>query len=155
MQKERIVILGAAGRDFHNFNVLYRHNPKYEVVAFTATQIPHIEGRTYPAVLAGEGYPGGIPIVPETELPALFQREKIDTGVFSYSDVPYEYVMQRAALVNALGADFVLLGADRTMLPSVKPVHRQRKEPDHAPHGGPAARARIPRGGGAASHALR
>ncbi|HET6349626.1 MAG TPA: cyclic 2,3-diphosphoglycerate synthase [Candidatus Krumholzibacteria bacterium] len=122
MQKERIVILGAAGRDFHNFNVLYRHNPKYEVVAFTATQIPHIEGRTYPAVLAGEGYPGGIPIVPETELPALFQREKIDTGVFSYSDVPYEYVMQRAALVNALGADFVLLGADRTMLPSVKPV---------------------------------
>jgi predicted GTPase len=122
MERERIVILGAAGRDFHNFNVLYRHNPRYEVVAFTATQIPHIEGRTYPAVLAGESYPGGIPIVPEVELPALFEREKIDSAVFSYSDVPYEYVMQRAALVNAHDADFVLLGADRTMLKSAKPV---------------------------------
>ncbi|HEX6790096.1 MAG TPA: cyclic 2,3-diphosphoglycerate synthase [Candidatus Krumholzibacteria bacterium] len=122
MERERIVILGAAGRDFHNFNVLYRHNPRVEVVAFTATQIPHIEGRIYPSVLAGESYPNGIPIVPETELPALFGREKIDSAVFSYSDVPYEYVMQHAALVNAHGADFVLLGADRTMLNSVKPV---------------------------------
>jgi predicted GTPase len=122
MSKERIIILGAAGRDFHNFNTMYRNNPRYEVVAFTATQIPHIEGRTYPAVLAGEGYPTGIPIVPETELRSLFRAGRIDAAVFSYSDVPYEYVMQRAALVNALGADFVLLGADRTMLPSVKPV---------------------------------
>jgi len=122
MAKERIVILGAAGRDFHNFNVLYRNNPRVEVVAFTATQIPHIDGRTYPGVLAGESYPAGIPIVPESELRELFAREAIDTAVFSYSDASYEHVMQRAALVNALGADFVLLGADRAMLTSVKPV---------------------------------
>jgi predicted GTPase len=122
MARERIVIMGAAGRDFHNFNVLYRNNPRVEVVAFTATQIPHIEGRVYPPVLAGESYPAGIPIVPESDLPALFAREHVDSAVFSYSDAPYEYVMQRAALVNSLGADFVLLGADRTMLPSVKPV---------------------------------
>ena len=122
MSRERIVILGAAGRDFHNFNVLYRHNPKVEVVAFTATQIPHIEGRTYPPGLAGEEYPAGIPIVPASEIPALFERERIDTAVFSYSDASYEHVMQRAALVNALGADFVLLGANRTMLASVRPV---------------------------------
>jgi predicted GTPase len=122
MARERIVILGAAGRDFHNFNVLYRNNPRVEVVAFTATQIPHIEGRLYPAVLAGEAYPAGIPIVPEAELPALFEREEIDSAVFSYSDASYEHVMQRAALVNALDADFVLLGAGRAMLPSVKPV---------------------------------
>jgi predicted GTPase len=122
MERERIVIMGAAGRDFHNFNVLYRNHPRYEVVAFTATQIPHIEGRIYPAALAGEGYANGIPIVPESELPALFERGPIDFVVFSYSDVPYEYVMQRAALVNAHGADFVLLGADRTMLRSIRPV---------------------------------
>jgi predicted GTPase len=122
MARERIVILGAAGRDFHNFNVLYRNNPRVEVVAFTATQIPHIEGRVYPPTLAGESYPVGIPIVPESELPALFEREEIESAVFSYSDVTYEHVMQRAALINALGADFVLLGANRTMLPSVKPV---------------------------------
>jgi predicted GTPase len=121
-ERERIVIMGAAGRDFHNFNVLYRNHPRYEVVAFTATQIPHIEGRTYPPALAGEGYAKGIPIIPESELPALLEKEKIDSVVFSYSDVSYEYVMQRAALVNAGGADFVLLGADRTMLASVKPV---------------------------------
>jgi predicted GTPase len=122
MAKERIVILGAAGRDFHNFNVLYRNNPRVEVVAFTATQIPHIEGRLYPPLLAGESYPAGIPIVPESDLPALFGCGGIDTAVFSYSDASYEHVMQRAALVNALGADFVLLGAGRAMLPSVKPV---------------------------------
>jgi predicted GTPase len=122
MARERIVILGAAGRDFHNFNVLYRNNPRVEVVAFTAAQIPHIEGRLYPPVLAGEAYPAGIPIVPESELRALFEREEIDSAVFSYSDTSYEHVMQRAALVNALGADFVLLGADRAMLRSVKPV---------------------------------
>lgn len=122
MERERIVIMGAAGRDFHNFNVLYRNHPRYDVVAFTATQIPHIEGRVYPPALAGEGYPKGIPIIPEEELPALFDREKVDFVVFSYSDVPYEHVMQRAALVNSRGADFVLLGADRTMLTSARPV---------------------------------
>ncbi len=122
MAKNRIVILGAAGRDFHNFNVLYRNNPDFEVVAFTATQIPHIEGRAYPPELAGEAYPGGIQIVPESELAALCDKEEIDAAVFSYSDVSYEYVMQRAALVNSLDMDFVLLGAGRTMLPSSKPV---------------------------------
>lgn len=122
MARTRIVILGAAGRDFHNFNVLYRNNPDVEVVAFTATQIPHIDGRAYPPELAGADYPGGIPIIPETELRDLLQREELDAAVFSYSDVPYEYVMRRAALANAYGADFVLLAARRTMLPSMKPV---------------------------------
>lgn len=122
MARTRIVILGAAGRDFHNFNVLYRNHPDIEVVAFTATQIPHIDGRAYPTELAGANYPGGIPIIPETELRALLQREELDAAVFSYSDVPYEYVMRRAALVNAYGADFILLAARRTMLPSMKPV---------------------------------
>ncbi|HEU4364091.1 MAG TPA: cyclic 2,3-diphosphoglycerate synthase [Candidatus Krumholzibacteria bacterium] len=122
MARTRIVILGAAGRDFHNFNVLYRNNPDVEVVAFTATQIPHIDGRAYPPELAGADYPGGIPIIPETELRDLLQREELDAAVFSYSDVPYDYVMRRAALVNAFGADFVLLAARRTMLPSMKPV---------------------------------
>ncbi len=122
MARTRIIILGAAGRDFHNFNVLYRNNPDYEVVAFTATQIPHIDGRAYPPELAGDDYPGGIPIVPESELPELMGREEIDVAVFSYSDVPYDYVMRRAALANALGADFELLSPKRTMLPSVKPV---------------------------------
>jgi predicted GTPase len=122
MARTRIVILGAAGRDFHNFNVLYRNHPDIEVVAFTATQIPHIEGRAYPPELAGAEYPGGIPIIPETELRDLLEREELDAAVFSYSDVPYEYVMRRAALANAFGADFVLLAPRRTMLPSVKPV---------------------------------
>ena len=117
-----MVILGAAGRDFHNFNVLYRNHPDIEVVAFTATQIPHIDGRAYPPELAGANYPGGIPIIPESELPALLKREEVDAAVFSYSDVPYDYVMRRAALVNAFGADFILLAPRRTMLPSVKPV---------------------------------
>ncbi len=122
MARTRIVILGAAGRDFHNFNVLYRNHPDIEVVAFTATQIPHIDGRAYPPELAGADYPGGIPIIPETELRELLQREELDAAVFSYSDVPYDYVMRRSALVNAYGADFVLLAPRRTMLPSVKPV---------------------------------
>ncbi|HEX5131593.1 MAG TPA: cyclic 2,3-diphosphoglycerate synthase [Candidatus Krumholzibacteria bacterium] len=122
MARTRIVILGAAGRDFHNFNVLYRNNPDYEVVAFTATQIPHIDGRAYPAELAGDGYAGGIPIIPESELQDLLVREELDAAVFSYSDVPYNYVMRHSALVNAHGADFLLLAARRTMLPSIKPV---------------------------------
>jgi len=122
MAKERIVIMGAAGRDFHNFNVLYRNNPNKEVVAFTATQIPDIEGRSYPSVLAGEQYPGGIPIIAEDSLVEFLAKEKVNAAVFSYSDVPYEYVMQKAARVNSLGVDFLLLGSRQTMLTSIKPV---------------------------------
>jgi len=122
MGKQRIVILGAAGRDFHNFNTLYRNNEHVEVVAFTAAQIPDIDGRTYPPSLAGELYPNGIPIIDESDLRAFLEKESIDACVFSYSDVPYEYVMQHGALVNAMGSDFVTLGADKTMLESIKPV---------------------------------
>jgi predicted GTPase len=122
MGKERLIILGAAGRDFHNFNTMYRNNEKVEVVAFTATQIPDIEGRVYPPILAGELYPGGIPIIPEGELPGFVGKEHVDTAVFSYSDVSYEYVMQRSALLNSLGVNFMLLGSRSTMLPSIKPV---------------------------------
>jgi predicted GTPase len=122
MARERILVMGAAGRDFHNFNVLYRNNDKYEVVAFTATQIPDIEGRTYPASLAGDLYPNGIPIIPESDLADFLKKEKVDRAVFSYSDVSYEYVMQKSALVNSLGVDFLLLGSYKTMLGSSKPV---------------------------------
>ena len=123
MAKHRIIIMGAAGRDFHNFTCLYRNNENVEVVAFTAAQIPDIEGRVYPASLAGELYPGGIPIFHESELSKrLGEDGRIDAVVFSDSDVSYEYVMQRSALVNSLGADFVLLGAQQTMLSSAKPV---------------------------------
>ena len=118
----RIVIMGAAGRDFHNFNVVYRDNPQYEVVAFTATQIPDIEGRRYPPQLAGTLYPDGIPIVAEQELPSLVGRTQVDQAVFAYSDVPHSYVMSRASWVMALGLDFVLLGPSRTMLASSRPV---------------------------------
>jgi predicted GTPase len=116
------MIMGAAGRDFHNFNVLYRNRPEYNVVAFTATQIPNIEGRRYPPSLAGDLYPAGIPIHPESELESLIKSLKVHEVVFSYSDVPYNYVMDRASLVNAAGADFKVLGAGRTMLKSTKPV---------------------------------
>jgi predicted GTPase len=122
MSKERVVIMGAAGRDFHNFNTLYRDNPDVEVVAFTATQIPNIDDRVYPAVLSGASYPKGIRIVAEDDIEELLTREKVDTAVFSYSDVPYEYVMQRAARVNSLGVDFKLIGDRATMLQSSKPV---------------------------------
>ena len=118
----RVLVLGAAGRDFHNFNCCYRNNPRYEVVAFTATQIPNIEGRTYPPELAGDLYPRGIPIFPEEELESLIPQHGIDLAVFSYSDVPYPYVMHMASRVNAAGADFGLVGTRRTMLPSSKPV---------------------------------
>lgn len=117
-----VIIMGAAGRDFHNFNVYFRDNPAYHVAAFTATQIPDIEGRTYPADLAGERYPDGIPIYPESELVDLIRSHSIDRVVFAYSDVPYHYVMSRGAAVNAAGADFVMLGPDSTMLESSKPV---------------------------------
>jgi len=122
MSKERIIIMGAAGRDFHNFNTLYRDNDNVEVVAFTATQIPNIEDRRYPGVVAGPLYPDGIPIVAENDLAELIGENKIDTAVFSYSDVSYEYVMQLSARVNALGVDFKLIGNENAMIKSNKPV---------------------------------
>lgn len=118
----RIVILGAAGRDFHNFNVCFRDDPGVGVVAFTATQIPGISGRVYPASLAGPRYPDGIPIVPEAELAALVRTHKVDEVVFAYSDVAHEYVMHLASRALAAGASFVLLGPDATMLRSRRPV---------------------------------
>jgi predicted GTPase len=114
--------MGAAGRDFHNFNVYFRDNPDYDVVAFTATQIPNIEGRVYPAKLAGPNYPEGIPIHPESELNKLIYDLKVDQVVFAYSDISHEYVMHKASQVIAAGADFRLLGAANTMLKSSKPV---------------------------------
>lgn len=122
MSRTRTIIMGAAGRDFHNFNTTFRENEKYEVVAFTATQIPNIEGRKYPAELAGPLYPNGIDIYPEAELPELIKKFDVDEVVFAYSDVPYDYVMHKSALVNALGADFRLIGAKSTQVKSVKPV---------------------------------
>ena len=120
--KKKIIIMGAAGRDFHNFNVLYRDNKDVEVVAFTATQIPDIEGRVYPKVLAGPNYPKGIPIVPEEDLLKMIGKYKVDEVVFSYSDVPYEYVMDKAAYVMSCGARFALEGGAPTMIKSTKPV---------------------------------
>ena len=122
MKSINILIMGAAGRDFHNFNVYFRDNPAYHVAAFTATQIPDIEGRTYPSALAGERYPDGIPIYLEDELADLIRSHSIDQVVFAYSDVPYHYVMSKGALVNAAGADFIMQGPDSTMLGSSKPV---------------------------------
>ncbi len=122
MARERVIIMGAAGRDFHNFNVFFRENPRYEVVAFTATQIPNIEGRRYPPELAGDLYPEGIPIYPEDDLERLIRELRADTVVFAYSDVSHEYVMHRASRALAAGADFLLLGPDHTMLRSSKPV---------------------------------
>ena len=122
MSRTRTIIMGAAGRDFHNFNTTFRENEKYEVVAFTATQIPNIEGRKYPAELAGPLYPNGIDIYPEAELPEIIKKFDVDEVVFAYSDVPYDYVMHKSALVNALGADFRLIGAKSTQVKSVKPV---------------------------------
>lgn len=122
MPKDRVVIMGAAGRDFHNFNVYFRDKPEYQVVAFTATQIPNIEGRIYPAELAGPLYPTGIPIYPESELPRLIRDEHIDQVVFAYSDVSHETVMHRASAAMAAGADWRLLGPRATMLKSTKPV---------------------------------
>ena len=122
MSRERVIILGAAGRDFHNFNTLFRDNNDARVVAFTAAQIPNIDGRCYPAEIAGKNYPDGIPIVAETSLEDFLKRERVDRAIFSYSDVSYERVMQLGARVNALGVDFTLLGCDRTMLKSKRPV---------------------------------
>jgi predicted GTPase len=122
MQRIRILIMGAAGRDFHNFNVVFRDDFSYEVVAFTAAQIPNIVGRTYPPILAGPLYPQGIPIHAEEELDALIETRHIDQVVFSYSDLSHEEVLHRASRVIAKGADFRLLGARATMLQASKPV---------------------------------
>ena len=122
MSSLRTLILGAAGRDFHNFNVVYRDDSRYEVVGFTATQIPNIAGRRYPPELAGARYPDGLPIFVEDELSSLVERLDVRQVVFSYSDVSYAYVMHRSAVANAAGADFVLLGPRATMLRSRRPV---------------------------------
>jgi len=122
MKKIKVIIMGAAGRDFHNFNVCFRDNPDYEVVAFTATQIPYIDDRKYPAELSGKFYPKGIPIYPEEMLLELIRKNKIDEVVFSYSDVTFNYVMTKAAMVNAAGATFKMLSFEETSVKSTKPV---------------------------------
>ncbi|MBN2471185.1 MAG: GTPase [Anaerolineae bacterium] len=122
MDRKRVIIMGAAGRDFHNFNVYFRDNQAYEVVAFTATQIPDIEGRSYPPELAGELYPEGIPIYAEEQLVELISKHAVDEVVFAYSDVPHEYVMHKASIVLAAGADYKLMGLNSTQLASSKPV---------------------------------
>jgi predicted GTPase len=119
---EKVIIMGAAGRDFHNFNVYFKGNARYKVIGFTATQIPTIEGRLYPPELAGDLYPEGIPIFTESRLAELIQTHKVDLVVFSYSDVPYVEVMHKASIAMAQGADFILLGAPYTMLKAEKPV---------------------------------
>jgi len=122
MTQRKIIIIGAAGRDFHNFNTFYRDNSAYKVLAFTAAQIPDIAGRKYPASLAGSLYPDGIPIYPQDDLERLIKELDADACVFAYSDVPYTFVMGIGARVNAAGADFAMLGPKRTMLKSTKPV---------------------------------
>jgi len=122
MKRKNILIIGAAGRDFHNFNVYYRGQDQFNVVAFTAAQIPDIDGRKYPTELAGDLYPQGIPIYAEEELPRLIKDLKVDICVFAYSDVTYNKVMSVSAIVNSAGASFVLLGTDATKLKSIKPV---------------------------------
>ncbi len=122
MIHKKVIIMGAAGRDFHNFNLRFRDNEEFEVVAFTATQIPDIEDRTYPAELAGKFYPKGIAIHPEEELTDLIKKYKVDSVIFAYSDVPHEYVMHKASLVNAAGVDFCLLGTKTTSIKSKVPM---------------------------------
>jgi predicted GTPase len=122
MSKIRTIIMGAAGRDFHNFNVFFRDNADYEVLAFTATQIPDIEGRTYPAELAGSLYPAGIPIYAETELEKLIVDLKADQVIFAYSDIPHKVLMHKASQVLAIGADFRLMGTKNTQIKSTKPL---------------------------------
>ncbi|WP_147820951.1 cyclic 2,3-diphosphoglycerate synthase [Salidesulfovibrio onnuriiensis] len=119
---EKVIIMGAAGRDFHNFNVYFRNNPRYKVVAFTAAQIEGIEGRRYPVELCGDGYPDGIPIHHEKELGELIKKHEVDLVTFSYSDIRHVEVMHRASKVQSLGADFMVIGAQYTMVESTKPV---------------------------------
>ncbi len=122
MSRKNVLIMGAAGRDFHNFNVYFRDNNDYNVVAFTATQIPNIEGRTYPKELAGKLYPDGIRIYEESKLVDLIKKLKVDEVVFSYSDIPFNYVMTKASIVNAAGCSFRLMGAAETEVKSTKPL---------------------------------
>ncbi len=122
MEKQRVIIMGAAGRDFHIFNVYFRNNAAYDVLAFTAAQIPGIEGRVYPPELAGKLYPDGVPIHPETDLVPLIKKHQIDQVVFAYSDISHEYVMHQASIVLAAGADYRLMGPRSTLLKSSKPV---------------------------------
>ena len=122
MRKTKVIIMGAAGRDFHNFNVYFRKNDAYKVVAFTATQIPGIEGRSYPTELAGPKYPNGIPIYPEENLPKLIKEHDVDEIVFAYSDVSHEYIMHKASIALANGTDFRLMGPKTTMLKAKVPV---------------------------------
>lgn len=122
LERKKVIIMGAAGRDFHNFNLYFRENKDYEVVAFTATQIPGIDDKMYPPALSGELYPNGIPIKPEEDLSKLVEDNDVDICVLAYSDLDYEVVMRKAAVVNATGADFMLLGHKRTMVKSSKPV---------------------------------
>ena len=119
---EKVIIMGAAGRDFHNFNVYFRDNPRYNVIGFTAAQIPDIEGRQYPPELAGKIYPNGVPIYPEDQLADLIREHKVDLVAFSYSDLPHIEVMHKASIAMAEGADFILIGATYTMLKSQKPI---------------------------------
>ena len=119
---EKVIIMGAAGRDFHNFNIYFKDNPRYKVIAFTAAQIPMIEGRLYSPELAGKSYPEGIPIYPEDHLADLIRKHQVDLVAFSYSDVPYVEVMHKASIAMAEGADFIFIGATYTMLKSQKPV---------------------------------
>ena len=119
---EKVIIMGAAGRDFHNFNIYFRGNTRYRVIAFTASQIPSIENRYYPPELAGPLYPEGVPIHPESQLPDLIRKHRIDLVALSYSDIPHVEVMHKASIVMANGADFILIGATYTMLKSRKPV---------------------------------
>lgn len=122
MSKKNVLIMGAAGRDFHNFNVYFRDNEDYNVVAFTATQIPNIDGRMYPSELSGKLYPDGIKIYEESEIENLIKQFNVDEVVFAYSDVPFNYVMTKAAIVNAAGASFRMMGVNETMVKSTKPV---------------------------------
>ena len=122
MSKRKVIIIGAAGRDFHNFNTYFRDNDAYEVVAFTAAQIPDIDGRKYPAELAGKLYPAGIPIYAEEDLPKLIKDLKVDDCVFAYSDVTYQHVMAMSAIVNTAGASFMLMGPKDTQVKSIKPL---------------------------------
>ncbi|MFQ5491216.1 MAG: cyclic 2,3-diphosphoglycerate synthase [Phycisphaerae bacterium] len=120
--KIKVIIMGAAGRDFHDFNTFWRNHDRYEVVAFTATQIPDIEGRTYPPQLCGPQYPDGIPIYPEEQLTEIIKKHDVDQVSIAYSDLPHAQVMHKASIVNAAGADFRILGPRHTMIPSTKPV---------------------------------
>ncbi|HON43673.1 MAG TPA: GTPase, partial [Bacillota bacterium] len=122
MKRIKVIIMGAAGRDFHNFNVYFRDNEKYDVIAFTATQIPDIAGRKYPAVLAGGLYPEGIPIFPEEDLVKLISEHRVEQVVFAYSDIAHIDIMHKASMVNAAGADFRMMGPTTTMIKSKAPV---------------------------------